>query len=55
VGILAQSGGFFVHMLIGQPGQPSIGTLITSLGAALLVAAILALVVGLVSTKRISS
>ena len=51
VGILAQSGGFFVHMLIGKPGEPSLGTTITSLGAGLLVAAILLLVYGLITAK----
>lgn len=51
VGILAQSGGFFVHMLIGQPGEPSLGTTITSLGAVLLAAATLILVYGLITTK----
>jgi hypothetical protein len=50
VGILAQSGGFFLHMVIGQPGAPSVGIMITSLGAALLAAAIVLLVYGLVTT-----
>src|SRR5262245_25775737 len=52
VGILAQSGGFFLHMLIGQPGEPSLGTTITSLGAVLLAAAIVLLVYGLITTPR---
>jgi len=51
VGILAQSGGFFLHMLIGQPGAPSLGTTVTSLGAALLAAAALVLVYGLITAK----
>jgi hypothetical protein len=51
VGILAQSGGFFLHMAIGQPGAPSLGTTITSLGAVLLVVSILILVYGLIITK----
>ncbi len=51
VGILAQSGGFFLHMVIGQPGQPSFGTTITILGAVLLASAILVLVYGLITTK----
>jgi hypothetical protein len=29
VGILAQSGGFFIHMIVGQPKQVSIGTSVT--------------------------
>src|SRR5512145_2550014 len=45
-GILAQSGGFFLHTLIGQPGAPSLGTTITSLGALLLAIAVLILVYG---------
>jgi hypothetical protein len=52
VGILAQSGGFFLHMAIGQPGEPSVGTTITSLGAVLLAAAIVLLVYGLITTPR---
>src|SRR5574341_1015693 len=51
VGILAQSGGFFVHMLVGRPGAPSLGTTITSLGAVLLAGAVLTLVYGLITTK----
>lgn len=51
VGILAQSGGFFLHMAIGQHGAPSLGTTITSLGALLLAAAVLILVYGLITTK----
>lgn len=51
VGILAQSGGFFLHLVIGQPGAPSLGTTITGLGAGLLVVSILILVYGLIITK----
>ena len=51
VGILAQSGGFFLHMALGQPGAPSLGTTITSLGAVLLAAAVLILVYGLITTR----
>jgi hypothetical protein len=47
VGILAQSGGFFLHMLFGQPGAASIGTTVTVFGALLLVSAIAILVYGL--------
>src|SRR5580704_3289439 len=36
VGILVQSGGFFIHMAKGEEDRPSIGTTITSLGAVLL-------------------
>ncbi len=48
IGALAQSGGFFVHMLRGQPGQRSIGTTITTIGAILLVGANLFLAYGLI-------
>lgn len=46
-GILAQSGGFFVHMSKGQPDTPSIGTRITTAGALLLTVAIGILVYGI--------
>ena len=48
VGILAQSGGFFLHMMLGQPNQASIGTTVTILGALLLAAAIVVLIYGLI-------
>jgi hypothetical protein len=51
VGILAQSGGFFLHMAIGQAGTPSLGTTITSIGAGLLAVSVLILVYGLITTK----
>jgi hypothetical protein len=46
-GILAQSGGFFIHMVRSGPGRASIGTTFTSAGALLLTAAIAILVYGL--------
>jgi hypothetical protein len=49
VGILAQSGGFFVHMMVGQPNQASIGNTITKIGAALLVLAVVVLIYGLIT------
>jgi hypothetical protein len=49
VGILAQSGGFFIHMSRGQPDSPSIGTRVTTLGAVLLTAAIAILVYAIVT------
>jgi hypothetical protein len=49
VGILAQSGGFFIHMLVGQPNQASIGNTVTVAGAILLACAILVLVYGLIT------
>jgi Ni,Fe-hydrogenase I cytochrome b subunit len=50
-GILAQSGGFFIHMLVGKPDQASIGNTVTLIGALLLTAAIAVLVYGLISTR----
>ena len=54
VGVLAQSGGFFLHMLVGQPGQASLGTTLTTLGAIILALAIIILVVGLITGRRAS-
>jgi hypothetical protein len=51
VGILAQSGGFFLHMGLGKPGRRSAGTLITSIGALLLAGAVLFLVYGLIVAR----
>jgi hypothetical protein len=49
-GVLAQSGGFFLHLGIGDPGRPSAGTKLTRAGAFLLAAALVALAVGLITT-----
>jgi len=49
-GILAQTGGFFIHMVVGEPNKPSIGTSVTMLGAVLLASATLILVYGLLIT-----
>lgn len=49
-GILAQSGGFFIHMAKGQADAPSIGTTVTSVGALLLACAIAVLAYGLWTT-----
>jgi hypothetical protein len=48
IGILAQSGGFFLHMLAGKPGKLSAGTTVTILGAVLLAFAALLLAFGLI-------
>jgi len=45
-GILLQSGGFFLHMLVGAEGGSSAGTLITRIGAVLLAVALIGLGVG---------
>jgi tellurite resistance protein TehA-like permease len=47
VGILAQSGGFFLHMVKGQPDRASIGTTVSAIGAMILTCAIAVLVYGL--------
>jgi hypothetical protein len=49
VGILAQSGGFFIHMIVGRPDHPSVGNTVTAAGAALLTCAIAVLVYGLIT------
>ena len=46
VGVLAQSGGFFIHMI---PSKAALGTKVTVTGAALLVCAIAMLVYGLIT------
>ena len=46
-GILAQSGGFFIHVGLGQSGRSSLGTVVTRLGALLIAAALVILAVGL--------
>jgi hypothetical protein len=48
VGILSQSGGFFLHMWRGQPGRRSVGTQVTAAGAVLIAAALITLAVGLI-------
>jgi hypothetical protein len=49
-GVLAQSGGFFLHLGIGQPGAPSAGTRLTRAGGVLIAAALATLAVGLIQT-----
>ena len=48
IGVLAQSGGFFLHMLAGKPGRFSAGNIVTILGALLLAFAALLLAYGLI-------
>lgn len=48
IGILAQSGGFFLHMLVGKQGCLSVGNMVTILGALLLAIAALLLAYGLI-------
>jgi hypothetical protein len=47
-GILAQSGGFFVHMAVGAPGRWSAGNTVTSAGGVLLATATLLLAYGVI-------
>jgi hypothetical protein len=49
-GVLAQSGGFFLHMGFGRPDRPSAGTRLTQAGALLIAAALITLAVGLIQT-----
>jgi hypothetical protein len=48
-GVLAQSGGFFVHLGLGQQGHRSPGTLLTRAGALLIAAALIILAIGLIT------
>jgi hypothetical protein len=52
VGILLQSGGFFLHMLVGEETGGSVGTLVTRTGAILLAAALITVGVGLLRSGR---
>src|SRR3712207_5578836 len=47
LGIIAQSGGFFIHLGLGQPNQESLGTVVTRTGALLLAVALVMLAIGL--------
>ncbi|GAA4620038.1 hypothetical protein GCM10023196_002450 [Actinoallomurus vinaceus] len=48
VGVLAQSGGFFVHLGVGRAGARSAGTTLTRVGALLIAVALIALSAGLI-------
>jgi hypothetical protein len=48
VGVLAQSGGFLVHLGVGQEGRSSTGTVLTRTGALLIAAALVILAIGLI-------
>ena len=50
IGILAQSGGFFMHAFVGRENESSTGTLVTRLGAVLIAVALVILAVGLIKT-----
>lgn len=51
-GILLQSGGFFMHMIVGEEGAASAGTWTTRGGAVLLAVALISLGVGLLQSWR---
>ena len=46
-GILAQSGGFFLHLAVGRPGAASVGTRVTRAGALAIGVALVTLAVGI--------
>jgi hypothetical protein len=50
VGVLAQSGGMFVHMAVGRPGRWSWGNTMSTAGAVALAIALLWTAVGLIAT-----
>jgi hypothetical protein len=52
VGILLQSGGFFLHFAVGEEGEASAGTWMTRSGAILLAVALISLGVGLLRSRR---
>jgi hypothetical protein len=47
VGVLAQSGGFFLHIGVGEAARASIGTRLTRSGALLIATALVILAVGI--------
>ena len=47
LGIMAQSGGFFLHLALSQKNRSSLGTVVTRTGALLLAAALIVLAIGL--------
>ena len=51
-GILAQSGGFFLHLGLGQPNQSSPGTVVTRAGAVIIAVALVILAIGLIRSSR---
>jgi membrane protein DedA with SNARE-associated domain len=52
IGVLLQSGGFFLHFAVGEEGEASAGTWMTRSGAILLAAALITLGVGLLRSRR---
>jgi heme/copper-type cytochrome/quinol oxidase subunit 4 len=54
-GILAQSGGFFLHLAVGEEGSSSAGTWLTRAGAVGIAVALVLLLLGLATSARVSS
>lgn len=52
VGILAQSGGMFLHMVVGKTGAWSVGNTVTTVGAGFLALASLLLAYGVIVTSK---
>jgi hypothetical protein len=52
VGTLTQSGGMFLHMLVGRPGAWSAGNTVTTVGAVLLGAGLITLIYGVIMSRR---
>ncbi len=50
LGIIAQSGGFFLHLWLGQPDRSSPGTVVTRSGGVLIAVALVILAVGLITS-----
>lgn len=48
VGVLAQAGGFFLHMGVGQEGKWSLGTTVTMVGGVVMAVTLLTLAYGLI-------
>lgn len=51
VGIVMQSGGFFLHMLVGAEGAGSAGTLVTRLGGLVLAGSLITLGIGVLRAQ----
>lgn len=55
VGVLAQSGGFFVHFLFGEEGTTSLGTWLTTAGALLLAVSLVTVGIGILRSGRLTA
>ena len=51
MGTLAQSGGMFLHMVLGAPGEWSAGNTVTTVGAVVLVAGFVTLIYGVIGSR----